>query len=99
MEVLLVSIGTCFAHSCWAAFANRGLERVGFEVSVTGRKAPQAPSRLAYIEVKVTFDASLPQADALGKLCTGGHQCSREWWLSLAGSRYRKAWRVAESLL
>ena len=28
VEVLLVSIGTCFALSCWAAFATQGLERV-----------------------------------------------------------------------
>jgi uncharacterized OsmC-like protein len=47
VEILLVSIGTCFALSCHAAFAGRGLKRVGFEVSVTGRKAPQPPSRLA----------------------------------------------------
>lgn len=76
VEMLLVSIGTCFALSGWAAFAARGLERVGFEVSVTGRKAPQAPSRLATIELEVTFDASLSPAEALAvseaakQLCT-----------------------------
>jgi hypothetical protein len=57
VEVLLVSIGTCFALSCHAAFAARGKERVGFEVSVTGRKALQPPSRLTSIELEVTFDA------------------------------------------
>jgi uncharacterized OsmC-like protein len=76
VEILLVSIGTCFALSCWAAFATRGLGRVGFEVRVTGRKAPEPPSRLADIELQVTFDASLPAAEALAvtasaeKLCT-----------------------------
>jgi len=64
VEVLLVSIGTCFALSCYAAFAVRGLKRVGFEVSVTGRKAPQPPSRLASIEVEASFDAGLPLAEA-----------------------------------
>jgi len=64
VEVLLVSIGTCFALSCYAAFADQGLKRVGFEVSVTGRKAPVPPSRLADIEVEATFDASLPLAEA-----------------------------------
>jgi len=76
VEILLVSAGTCFALSCWAAFAARGRERVGFEVKVTGRKAPEPPSRLAHIELQVTFDASLPRAEALTvtasaeKLCT-----------------------------
>ena len=60
VEILLVSIGTCFALSCHAAFTLRGQERVGFEVSVTGRKAPQLPSRLANIRLEATFDASLP---------------------------------------
>jgi uncharacterized OsmC-like protein len=64
VEVLLVSIGTCFALSCYAAFAARGLERVGFEVTVTGRKAPLPPSRLENIGLEVTFDASLPLAKA-----------------------------------
>jgi uncharacterized OsmC-like protein len=76
VEILLVSIGTCFALSCWAAFAARGRERVGFEVQMTGRKAPEPPSRLAHIELQVTFDAGLPRAEALAitasaeKLCT-----------------------------
>ena len=70
VEILLVSIGTCFALSCHAAFTLRGQERVGFEVSVTGRKAPQLPSRLANIRLEATFDASLPaeEAEALSKL-------------------------------
>jgi uncharacterized OsmC-like protein len=74
--MLLVSIGTCFALSCWAAFAAQGLQRVGFEVGVTGRKAPQLPSRLANIELEVTFDPGLPRAEALAvtgsaeQLCT-----------------------------
>jgi uncharacterized OsmC-like protein len=53
-----------------------GRARVGFEVSVTGHKAPEPPSRLAKIELGVTFDASLPLAEAQGlveaaeRLCT-----------------------------
>ena len=64
VELLLASIGTCFALSCWAAFAARGVERVGFAVSVVGHKATQLPSRLSSIELAVTFDASLPLAKA-----------------------------------
>jgi uncharacterized OsmC-like protein len=76
VEVLLVSIGTCFALSCYAAFAIRRLERVGFEVSVTGRKAPQAPSRLANIKLEVTFDGGLPQAEALAVTASAEQLCS-----------------------
>lgn len=76
VELLLASIGTCFALSCHAAFASTRRERVGFEVRVTGRKALQPPSRLETIDLEVTFDAALPPAQALSitasaeKLCT-----------------------------
>jgi uncharacterized OsmC-like protein len=76
VEILLVSIGTCFALSCWAAFTARKRDRSGLEVRVTGRKATQPPSRLAHIDLQVTFDESLPRAEALAiaasaeKLCT-----------------------------
>ena len=76
VEILLVSIGTCFALSCHAAFTLRKRDRVGFEVSVTGRKAPQPPSRLANIQLEVAFDAGVPpeEAEALSvlakQLCT-----------------------------
>jgi uncharacterized OsmC-like protein len=64
VEVLLVSIGTCFALSCHMAFTMRGQPRVGLEVSVTGRKAPQLPSRLADIQIEATFNASLAPEEA-----------------------------------
>jgi uncharacterized OsmC-like protein len=76
VEILLVSIGTCFALSCWAAFGARKLERVGFEVRVRGRKAQQPPSRIEDIDLQVTFDDGLPRAQAMAiaasaeKLCT-----------------------------
>jgi uncharacterized OsmC-like protein len=74
--MLLVSIGTCFALSCWAAFAAQGLQRVGFEVGVTGRKAPQLPSRLANIELEVTFDPGLPRAEALAVTASAEQLCT-----------------------
>ena len=64
VEVLLVSIGTCFALSCHAAFTLRGQERVALEVSVIGRKAAQLPSRLADVLLKPSFDPRLPPAEA-----------------------------------
>lgn len=76
VEMLLVSIGTCFALSCWAAFATRGVERVAFEVVVTGRKAPQPPSRLVNIELEVTFDAGLPRAEALAVSSSAEELCT-----------------------
>jgi uncharacterized OsmC-like protein len=60
VEMLLISVGTCFALSCHAAFTLRGRQRVGIEVTVTGRKAPQLPSRLADITLDASFDPSLP---------------------------------------
>ncbi len=76
VELLLVSIGTCFALSCHMAFATRGLQRVGLEVRVTGRKAPQPPSRLADIELQVTFDASLPSAEAVAVAASAEQLCT-----------------------
>jgi uncharacterized OsmC-like protein len=64
VEILLVSIATCFALSCHAAFTLRGLERVAVEVSVTGSKAPELPSRVAEIDLKAVFDAGLPLEEA-----------------------------------
>lgn len=64
VEVLLVSVGTCFALSCHAAFAGYGLQRVGFELNVTGRKAIQPPSRLEALDMQITFDAALSPEDA-----------------------------------
>jgi uncharacterized OsmC-like protein len=64
VDLLLASVATCFALSCHMAFSVRGSERVGLEVSVTGRKAPQLPSRLAEMDIAVVFDASLPAEDA-----------------------------------
>ncbi len=40
VEVMLVSVGTCFALSCHSALTLRNQQRVGFAVSVVGRKAP-----------------------------------------------------------
>jgi uncharacterized OsmC-like protein len=76
VEVLLVSIGTCFALSCYAAFATRRIERVGFEVSVTGCKAPQQPSRLANVKLDVTFDSRLPEAEALAVTASAEQLCT-----------------------
>jgi uncharacterized OsmC-like protein len=76
VELLLVSIGSCFALSCWAAFAARGLERVGFEVGVTGRKAPQPPTRLAVIELEVIFDARLLPVEARAVAASAEQLCT-----------------------
>lgn len=76
VELLLVSIGTCFALSCHMAFASRGLKRVGLEVRVTGRKAPERPSRMAEIELQVTFEASLPPAEAAAVAASAKELCT-----------------------
>jgi len=76
VEVLLASIGSCFALSCNAVFATRGVQRVAFQVSVTGRKAQQLPSRLISIELEVAFDPSLPSADALAITASAEQLCT-----------------------
>jgi uncharacterized OsmC-like protein len=76
VELLLVSIGSCFALSCWAAFVAKGLERVGFEVGVTGRKAPEPPSRLAAIELEVRFDARLLPVEARAIAASAERLCT-----------------------
>jgi uncharacterized OsmC-like protein len=70
VEVLLISVGTCFALSCHMAFTMRGQQRVALEVTVTGRKAAQLPSRLADMQIEALFDASVPpeEAAAIAKL-------------------------------
>ena len=76
VELLLASVGTCFALSCWAAFSARGLERVGFQVSVVGQKAAQLPSRLSSIELQVTFDPSLALAEAQAVSASAERLCT-----------------------
>jgi len=76
VELLLASIGTCFALSCWAAFVSRGLERVGFEVRVIGRKAAQLPSRLSNINLEVIFDVGLPYAEARAVIASAERLCT-----------------------
>lgn len=76
VELLLASIGTCFALSCWAAFSARGLERVGFEVNIVGHKAAQLPSRLSSIDLAVTFDARLPLAQAHAISASAERSCT-----------------------
>jgi uncharacterized OsmC-like protein len=64
VELLLISIATCFALSCHAAFPLRQQQRTAFEVEVTGSKAPQLPSRLAEVRLDVRFETGLPAEDA-----------------------------------
>jgi uncharacterized OsmC-like protein len=64
VELLLVSIATCFALSCHAAFGLRQQPISAFEVEVGGSKAPQLPSRLAEVRLKVRFAAELPTEEA-----------------------------------
>jgi uncharacterized OsmC-like protein len=52
------------------------LERVKFEVSVTGHKAPQPPSRLTNVELEVAFDTALPAAQALAITASAEQLCT-----------------------
>ena len=73
VEVLLVSVGTCFALSCHAAFTLRGEERVEFKVGVSARKHDALPSRLSEVEVTVHFrtDVAAERSADVIKLAKG----------------------------
>ncbi len=64
VEHLLLSIAGCFALSCRAVIAKRGLPPLFFEVVVSGSKAPDYPSRLAKIEVLASFEDAISAGDA-----------------------------------
>jgi uncharacterized OsmC-like protein len=64
VELLLISIATCFALSCHAAFPLRQQTRTTFEVEVSGAKAAQRPSRLSEVSLNVRFAAELPVEEA-----------------------------------
>lgn len=76
VELLLVSIATCFALSCQAAFPLRQQQATAFEVEVRGSKAPQLPSRLAEVQLEVRFAAGLPAAEAQRIAALGKQMCT-----------------------
>jgi len=76
VEVMLVSVGTCFALSCHAAFPVRQQQRVAFTVNVTGRKAPQLPSRLDDIRLEVHFAAGVPAPEARSIAALAKQMCT-----------------------
>jgi uncharacterized OsmC-like protein len=64
VQILLVSVATCFALSCRAALRARRLPLGSLEVRVSGEKALEKPSRLALIQVGVRFGDRLTEEDA-----------------------------------
>lgn len=64
VELLLVSIGTCFALSSLSAFPLRQQPVTALEIKVTGTKAAQLPSRLAEVRLEIRFGESVPAAEA-----------------------------------
>lgn len=76
VELLLVSVGTCFALSCQAAFTQRKKPLVGFEITVTGLKAQRLPSRLETIHQELRFEPGLDldEAQAIAEL--GKQMCT-----------------------
>lgn len=76
VELLLVSIATCFALSCQAALVLRQQPSTAFEVEVRGSKAPQLPSRLAEVRLDVRFAAGLPAEEALRIAALAKQMCT-----------------------
>ncbi len=76
VEYLLISIAGCFALSCLGALKARKMPPTAVEVTVTGVKARDYPSRVGRITLAVAFAHGLGAQDAVDvandakKLCT-----------------------------
>ena len=76
VEYLLVAIAGCFALSCCGAVRNRKRPPTPVEVTVTGEKAPDAPSRVARIVLTVVIGGGASQEEAAVIAQEAKHLCT-----------------------
>ena len=76
VEYLLVSIAGCFALSCFGALRNRQAPPTPVEVTVTGEKAPDGPSRVGWIALSVVFGGATSQEEASVIAQEAKHLCT-----------------------
>ena len=76
VEYLLVSIAGCFALSCCGALRHRKGPPTPVEVTVTGEKALDAPSRVARIVLTVVFGGGMSQEEAAVIAQEAKHLCT-----------------------
>jgi uncharacterized OsmC-like protein len=76
VEHLLISASGCLALSCLAVLTERRGSATSFEVTATGTKATDPPSRLRLVELAVRFGSEIDELEAASivdeaeKLCT-----------------------------
>jgi uncharacterized OsmC-like protein len=76
VEHLLIGVAGCLALSCRAVLAGRRLATVTVEVTATGEKSAEPPSRLRQITLAVRFGSEIDELEAAAivaeaeKLCT-----------------------------
>ena len=76
VEFLLISIAGCFALSCCGALKARGLPPTAVEVTVTGEKARDAPSRLGRITMAAAFARGISEQDTAAIAQDAKHLCT-----------------------
>ena len=76
VEFLLISIAGCFALSCCGALKARGFPPTTVEVTVTGEKARDPPSRLGKITMATAFARDISAQDAAAIAQDAKHLCT-----------------------
>ena len=76
VEYLLLAIAGCFALSCCGALKSRNAPPTAVEVTVSGDKAADAPSRLGRIALAVVFDGGMSPEEAVAIAQEAKHLCT-----------------------
>lgn len=76
VEYLLLSIAGCFALSCCGALKSRKAPPTSVEVTVTGDKAVDAPSRVGRIALAVVFDGVTSPQEVAAIAQEAKHLCT-----------------------
>ena len=76
VEYMLIAIAGCFALSCCGALKSRKAPPTAVEVTVTGEKAADAPSRVGRIALAVVFDGGTAPVDAAAIAQEAKHLCT-----------------------
>ena len=76
VEHLLIGASGCLALSCLAVLAERGGPATSIEVTATGTKAADPPSRLRLIELSVRFGGEIDEREAASIVDEAEKRCT-----------------------
>ena len=76
VEYMLIAIAGCFALSCCGALKSRKAPPTAVEVTVTGEKAADAPSRVGRIALTAVFDGAMSPEEAAAVAEEAKHLCT-----------------------